>query len=79
MSRDVEGIERTICDTLVAEVEARAAEDDARALYDHVYDGLSELGYDEGVAEAVAAAARDRLLDECRRSGEGAGGNDESD
>lgn len=73
MSRDVEGIERVICDTLVAEVEARSAEDDARALYDHVYDGLSELGYDEVVAEAVAAAARDRLLEECRHSGEGAG------
>lgn len=66
MARDVDGIERMIYDTLVAEVEARSADDDARALYDHVYDGLSELGYDEGVAEAVAAAARDRLLEECR-------------
>lgn len=40
-------------------------EQNAGAMYDHLYETLTELGYSQEVAEDVAMTARNRLLELC--------------
>lgn len=67
MSREFGGIMGGIAAALAEENESRADAENARAMYDHIYETLTDLGYSQEVAADVAASASSRLMELCGR------------
>lgn len=67
MSQETEGVMEPIVATINDENESMRDVQNARAMYDHLYETLTDLGYSQEVADDVAASARDRLMELCGR------------
>ena len=67
MSREEERAMETIFSALNDANESMRDVQNARAMYDHLYETLADLGYSQEVADDVAAVARDRLMELCGR------------